>query len=80
MTSLYHHGWVHDGVGTSRAWTGALVEAIVLSGISVGVWSGLTTLTWVRAIWLAFGCYGRVHEGGLVLYVHGLELLWRPLS
>jgi hypothetical protein len=43
------------GFGASRAWTGALVEAIVLSGISVGVWSGLTTLTWVRAIWLAFG-------------------------
>jgi hypothetical protein len=27
-----------------------------VSGISVGVWSGLTTLTWVRTIWLAFGC------------------------
>jgi hypothetical protein len=43
------------GFGASRAWTGALVEAIVVSGISVGVWSGLTTLTWVRPIWLAFG-------------------------
>jgi hypothetical protein len=27
-----------------------------VSGISVGVWSGLTTLTWVRAIGLALGC------------------------
>ena len=44
------------GFGASRAWTGAIVEAVILSGISVGVWSGLMTLTWVRAIWLAFGC------------------------